>query len=127
VVWLVCAAATIAIAPAQTPAVYTETVLHNFPTDSPKGAYPYGGVIRDEAGNLYGTTTYGGIYTAGAVYQVGPVNDQNGSLSRLYPDLDPLRYAKPLQDSVEKTGTAVMDDMRPEVVGLACLRRQTGE
>ena len=71
-VWLVCAAATIAVAPAQTPATYTETVLHNFPPDSPKGAYPYSGVIRDEAGNLYGTTTYGGIYAAGAVYKVGP-------------------------------------------------------
>ncbi len=35
-------------------------------------------------------------------------NDQNGSVERLYPDLDTLRYAKPLQESIEKTGAVVM-------------------
>ena len=34
----------------------------------------------------------------------GFINDQNGSVERLYPDLDTLRYAKPLQESIEKTG-----------------------
>ena len=36
------------------------------------------------------------------------INDQNGSVERLYPDLDTLRYAKPLQESIEKTGAVVM-------------------
>ena len=39
----------------------TETVLHSFtgyPTD---GANPYSGVIRDSAGNLYGTAAFGGL------------------------------------------------------------------
>jgi len=70
--WLVCAAAAVSIASAQPPAAFTESILHNFPPASPKGAYPYGGVIRDEAGNLYGTTNYGGIYGAGTVYKAGP-------------------------------------------------------
>ena len=34
----------------------------------------------------------------------GFINDQNGSVERLYPDLDTLRYAKPFQESIEKTG-----------------------
>ncbi len=37
----------------------TETVLHSF-TGGADGANPYGGLVRDKAGNLYGTTTGGG-------------------------------------------------------------------
>ncbi|MBV9692560.1 MAG: hypothetical protein JO261_02560 [Alphaproteobacteria bacterium] len=36
----------------------TETVLHAF--DGDDGACPYGGLVEDSAGNLYGTTTYQG-------------------------------------------------------------------
>ena len=32
----------------------------------------------------------------------GFINNQNGSAKRLYPDLDTLRYAKHLQESIEK-------------------------
>jgi len=40
----------------------TETILYSFGTTSPTGdgASPYAGLIADAAGNLYGTTTYGG-------------------------------------------------------------------
>jgi hypothetical protein len=31
----------------------------------------------------------------------GFINNQNGSVERLYPDLDTLRYAKHLQESIE--------------------------
>jgi uncharacterized repeat protein (TIGR03803 family) len=36
-----------------------ETVLHSF-TSNPDGAYPYSGLIEDEHGNFYGTTSEGG-------------------------------------------------------------------
>jgi uncharacterized repeat protein (TIGR03803 family) len=39
---------------------WTESVLHTFMYFQGDGAYPFAGVIFDKAGNLYGTTTYGG-------------------------------------------------------------------
>jgi uncharacterized repeat protein (TIGR03803 family) len=39
-----------------------ETVLHNF-TGGADGGQPYGGVVLDEAGNLYGTASDGGVTT----------------------------------------------------------------
>ena len=51
---------------------WTETVLHSFkgyPTD---GSYPYAGVIFDAAGNLYGTTDWGGTYGGGTVFELTP-------------------------------------------------------
>jgi uncharacterized repeat protein (TIGR03803 family) len=37
-----------------------ETVLYNFQAGVDDGAVPSAGVIRDSAGNLYGTTLFGG-------------------------------------------------------------------
>jgi uncharacterized repeat protein (TIGR03803 family) len=52
-----------------------EVVLHNF-ANLPKGANPWGGVIRDSAGNLYGTTKAGGTAGAGVVYKMDPAGHQ---------------------------------------------------
>ena len=46
-----------------------ETVLYSF-TGGADGGYPDAGVIRDSAGNLYGTTFEGGTANAGVVYKV---------------------------------------------------------
>ena len=46
-----------------------ESVLYRF-TGGADGASPMGGVIRDEAGNLYGTTQAGGAYNAGVVFKL---------------------------------------------------------
>jgi uncharacterized repeat protein (TIGR03803 family) len=48
-----------------------ETVLYSFcsPSTCPDGAFPQAGVIRDSAGNLYGTTAAGGL-GYGAVYKL---------------------------------------------------------
>jgi uncharacterized repeat protein (TIGR03803 family) len=46
-----------------------ETVLHNFVGGS-DGANPYSGLIIDKSGNLYGTTTAGGAYGQGTVFEV---------------------------------------------------------
>ncbi len=47
----------------------TETVLHSF-TGGADGASPYAGLVRDAAGNLYGTTVSGGAYNYGTVFEV---------------------------------------------------------
>lgn len=46
-----------------------ETVLHNFAGGS-DGANPDGFLVKDKAGNLYGTTTAGGASGAGTVFKV---------------------------------------------------------
>jgi uncharacterized repeat protein (TIGR03803 family) len=50
----------------------TETVLHSFNSKSGDGFEPAAGVILDKAGNLYGTTYYGGAYGYGSVFKVIP-------------------------------------------------------
>lgn len=51
--------------------VWTETVLLSF--DGTDGIFPYGGVMLDSNGDLYGTTEYGGTEGAsGVVYQLKP-------------------------------------------------------
>jgi uncharacterized repeat protein (TIGR03803 family) len=55
------------------------TVLHNF-TGGADGGDPYGGVIRDAKGNLYGTTNGGGASGAGVVFKV----DTSGNETVLY-------------------------------------------
>jgi uncharacterized repeat protein (TIGR03803 family) len=46
-----------------------ETVLHTF-TGGADGGSPYGGVILDSKGNLYGTTSAGGASGHGVVYRL---------------------------------------------------------
>ena len=53
------------------PASPSYTVLHSF-TGGPDGADPYAGLIRDGAGNLYGTTAFGGASGAGVAFKLTP-------------------------------------------------------
>jgi uncharacterized repeat protein (TIGR03803 family) len=54
-----------------------ETVLYSF-TGKPDGGFPYAGVVRDAAGNLYGTTAIGGC--CGTVFKL----DTAGKKTVLY-------------------------------------------
>jgi uncharacterized repeat protein (TIGR03803 family) len=47
---------------------WTETVIFSF--DELDGEGPYGGVIFDAEGNLYGTTAFGGAYGKGEVFKL---------------------------------------------------------
>src|SRR5262245_48885942 len=49
----------------------TFTVLHAFQAKA-DGSTPWGGVMIDQAGNLYGTTFSGGRYLYGTIYKLDP-------------------------------------------------------
>jgi uncharacterized repeat protein (TIGR03803 family) len=48
-----------------------ETVLHSF-TGGSDGANPLGTLVRDAAGNLYGTAIHGGTFGFGTVFKIAP-------------------------------------------------------
>ncbi len=54
---------------------WSASVIHNFGPccgAGPDGISPYAGLVMDPAGNLYGTTTYGGTGGFGTIYQLAP-------------------------------------------------------
>ncbi|MGA2372173.1 MAG: choice-of-anchor tandem repeat GloVer-containing protein [Candidatus Korobacteraceae bacterium] len=52
---------------------WTESVLYQFdPIGGIDGNRPTGGLIFDASGNIYGTTTLGGMFGAGTVFQLTP-------------------------------------------------------
>src|SRR5664280_17696 len=84
---------------------YTETILHSFGSRN-DGAYPFGGGVLDDAGNVYGTTIGGGYERlcstgCGTVYQLTPSNGgwlekvlyNFGVLHGYYPNSDLIRDA----------------------------------
>jgi len=50
---------------------WTATTLHSFGNGT-DGQVPYAGVIRDASGNLFGTTSSGGAYGGGTVFEIKP-------------------------------------------------------
>ncbi len=52
------------------------SVLHDF-TGEPDGYGPLAGVLLDAAGNLYGTTVFGGAKNLGAVYKIDPAGNES--------------------------------------------------
>jgi uncharacterized repeat protein (TIGR03803 family) len=72
--------------PAQRGGAWTETVLYSFP-DPKQGYLPNGNLVFDNAGNLYGATTFGGgrgtncnsfYQYCGAVFELSPPKKKGG-------------------------------------------------
>ena len=57
---------------------WSETILYSF-AGSGDAAFPSGGLVADQAGNLYGVTLLGGANNLGAVYQLSPPITEGGS------------------------------------------------
>jgi uncharacterized repeat protein (TIGR03803 family) len=57
-----------------------ETVLHAFTSQGGDGGNPLAGLIRDAAGNLFGTTEFGGTYGQGTIFKL----DTTGHETVLY-------------------------------------------
>jgi uncharacterized repeat protein (TIGR03803 family) len=86
---------------------WTFNTIYAFKGD-PDAAFPYGGLLFDPTGNLYGTTYYDGAHEVGAVYQLSqgssgswteqvlysfkPQPDVNSSISNLVADVDGNLY-----------------------------------
>ena len=63
---------------------WNETVLHSFSGQENDGSLPqYGNLIFDQAGNIYGTTQYGGTYGEGVAFELSP-SDGGWALSVLH-------------------------------------------
>jgi uncharacterized repeat protein (TIGR03803 family) len=54
---------------------WSEKILHSFGDDGKDGELAFAGLIFDSAGNLYGTTQFGGSYGHGAVFRLRPNPD----------------------------------------------------
>jgi uncharacterized repeat protein (TIGR03803 family) len=63
---------------------WTETKLHTFNNDGRDGAYPYGSLTLDGAGNLYSTTYFGGSFSGGTVFEISPVEGGGWNETVLY-------------------------------------------
>ena len=77
-----------------------ETIVHNFsgyPTD---GANPDSNLISDSAGNLYGTTSFGGTHDWGTIFKINP----HGKEKVLY---NFAGYSK--QDGASPSGPLIRD------------------
>lgn len=69
--------------------VWGEEILHNFSGISTDGNFPYGGVILDAKGNLYGTTYEGGVSGGtgnggGIVFELSPAHNGSWTENILY-------------------------------------------
>jgi uncharacterized repeat protein (TIGR03803 family) len=62
--------------PASVLTPWRETVLHNLGQSNSDGCNPYAGVTLDQAGNVYGTTAYGGYAGNGIVFELTPAGDR---------------------------------------------------
>ena len=66
----------------------TETVLYNFCQQGglscQDGQGPNGELVFDAAGNLYGTTTYGGAHGGGIVFELSPSQGSSWTETVLY-------------------------------------------
>jgi uncharacterized repeat protein (TIGR03803 family) len=66
--------------PAKTGGAWTETVLYSFGSHSEDGEFPYGGLLMDKKGNLYGTTESGGAHSyGGTVFELSPPATKGGA------------------------------------------------
>ena len=93
-----------------------ETVLHTFTAAAGDGSYPWAGLVRDKAGNLYGATTQGGDLACGLlppqgcgiIFKLDPIG--NETVLHAFTGLDgAFPYASLLRDSAGNLyGTTVM-------------------
>ncbi len=78
----------------------TKTILYSFGKSANDGANPFGGVILDSSGNLYGTTNAGGAYGYGTLFKVS----SSGAMTILY------SFGASATDGQNPSGAIVLDN-----------------
>jgi uncharacterized repeat protein (TIGR03803 family) len=63
---------------------FIHSTLHAFGGSTADGGGPVGSLVRDSAGNLYGTTRIGGTYQSGTVFRISPSSGGGYGESVLY-------------------------------------------
>jgi len=66
------------LTPSNGGSTWTESVLYSF-QGAPDGAFPAGALVFDKKGNLYGTTSGGGTFRGGTIFQLSPPAEQGGA------------------------------------------------
>ncbi len=84
---------------------WTETLLYSFKNDGVDGVNPYAGLTFDSAGNLYGTTGYGGVYNYGSLFQLTP----NGGGSWTETVLHSFNFEYPYTDGITPQAGVIVD------------------
>ena len=94
-----------------TPSMRLLTLLHSF-TGGNDGKTPQGGLIRDAAGNLYGTTAFGGPVGGGTVFKIDAANNFSviygftGSIDGGSPHGDLIMDARPATSTARRLSAA---------------------
>jgi uncharacterized repeat protein (TIGR03803 family) len=91
---------------------WTEIVLYNF-TGGADGALPEGGVIFDNAGNLFGTTYQGGASKTGTVFELSPPATPGGAWTESV-----LHSFQPLSGDGEYPETGLTWDHSGNLIGV---------
>ena len=81
---------------------WSEKVLHSFNDVAGDGGHPWGGLLFDQAGNLFGTGNVGGTYGFGVVFELSPNGDGTWGESILY-------SFQPFPDAHYPSSPVVMD------------------
>jgi uncharacterized repeat protein (TIGR03803 family) len=86
-----------------------ETVLHSFAGGTADGCYPFGGLLRDAAGNFYGTTEVCGASGVGTVFKLS----EKGVLTLLH------SFAGGSSDGEYPSFTTLLMDKTGNIYGVA--------
>ena len=81
---------------------YSEQVLYTFRNSGGDGVYPYAGLLMDSSGNLFGSTQYGGVNSAGTVFEL--VNSSGSYSEKVLYGFSPSNG-----DGQNPSGTLIMD------------------
>jgi hypothetical protein len=104
--------------PKQKGGAWTETILYSFPT-AKQGYLPWGNLVFDSAGNLYGATQFGGGYGTtcdpyyqycGAVFELSPPKTKGGNWTeKVLHGFRGIANGQQLGDGANPNGGLVLD------------------